>query len=60
MKARLSRFIQKLKYTSKGINNVLTLNQGTSKVPVLFWGVKLGKLMCIQQFLMLLKQKGRS
>ena len=40
-----------------GTNNVLRLNQATWKVPLLFWEDKLRKLMCIQQFLMLLNQQ---
>ena len=43
-----------------GPNNVLRLNQATWKVPLLFWEDKLRKLMCIQQFLMLLNQQASS
>ena len=43
-----------------GTNNVLRLNQATWKVPLLFWEDKLRKLMCIQQFLMLLNQQASS
>ena len=54
-KARHSWRIGNLKYTNEETNNVLTLNQATCKVPLLFWEVKLRKLMCIQQFLIVIK-----
>ena len=39
---------------------MLRLNQGTCKVTLLFWDVKLRKVIRIQQFLMLLNQQAGS
>ena len=54
---RLSWRIQNLQCTNEGTNNVLRLNQATCKVQLFFSEAKLPKLMCIQQFLMLLNEQ---
>ena len=55
IKARPNCRVHNLKCSNEGINNVLRLNQAICNVALLFCEVKLRKLMCIQQFLILYK-----